>query len=75
MVGSPLVLLSVLHHPDGVSCPLPQEAIDGADDDLRNEVQQWDGDDCERDCPQADALNLDVILKDRDLDAWRQGCP
>lgn len=26
-------------------------------------------------CPQAEALNLDVILKDRDLDAWRLGCP
>jgi hypothetical protein len=26
-------------------------------------------------CPQAEALNLDVILKDRDLDAWRQACP
>jgi hypothetical protein len=26
-------------------------------------------------CPQAEALNLDVILKHRDLDAWRQGCP
>jgi hypothetical protein len=26
-------------------------------------------------CPQAKALSLDVILKDRDLDAWRQACP
>ena len=26
-------------------------------------------------CPQAEVLNLDVIFKDRDLDAWRQGCP
>jgi hypothetical protein len=26
-------------------------------------------------CPQAKALNLDVILKDRDLDAWRLACP
>jgi hypothetical protein len=26
-------------------------------------------------CPQAEASNLDVILKDRDLDAWRQACP
>lgn len=26
-------------------------------------------------CPQAEVLNLDVILKRRDLDAWRQACP
>jgi hypothetical protein len=26
-------------------------------------------------CPQAEALSLDAILKHRDLDAWRQGCP
>jgi hypothetical protein len=26
-------------------------------------------------CPQAEALNLDVILKHRDLDAWRLACP
>lgn len=26
-------------------------------------------------CPQAEALNLDVILKRRDLDAWRRDCP
>lgn len=26
-------------------------------------------------CPQAGVMSLDVILKDRDLDAWRQGCP
>jgi hypothetical protein len=26
-------------------------------------------------CPQAGALSLDAILKHRDLDAWRQGCP
>jgi endo-alpha-1,4-polygalactosaminidase (GH114 family) len=26
-------------------------------------------------CPQAEVLDLDVILKDRDLDAWRLGCP
>jgi hypothetical protein len=26
-------------------------------------------------CPQAEVLNLDVILKDRDLDAWRRACP
>jgi endo-alpha-1,4-polygalactosaminidase (GH114 family) len=26
-------------------------------------------------CPQAEVLNMDVILKDRDLDAWRRACP
>ena len=26
-------------------------------------------------CPQAEALNLDAILKHRDLDTWRQACP
>jgi hypothetical protein len=26
-------------------------------------------------CPQAEVLSLDVILKDRGLGAWRQGCP
>jgi hypothetical protein len=26
-------------------------------------------------CPQASALNLSAVLKSRDLDAWRQGCP
>jgi endo-alpha-1,4-polygalactosaminidase (GH114 family) len=26
-------------------------------------------------CPQASLLNLDVILKERDLDAWRLACP
>jgi hypothetical protein len=26
-------------------------------------------------CSQAEALNLDVILKERDLNAWRLGCP
>ena len=26
-------------------------------------------------CPQAKALSLNVILKHRDLDAWRQSCP
>jgi hypothetical protein len=26
-------------------------------------------------CPQAAAIGFGVILKDRDLDAWRQACP
>jgi endo-alpha-1,4-polygalactosaminidase (GH114 family) len=26
-------------------------------------------------CPQADVMNLDAILKHRDLDAWRLACP
>ena len=26
-------------------------------------------------CPQAETWNLDVILKHRDLDAWRLACP
>jgi endo-alpha-1,4-polygalactosaminidase (GH114 family) len=26
-------------------------------------------------CPQAEAMGFSAILKDRDLDAWRRGCP
>jgi hypothetical protein len=26
-------------------------------------------------CPQANAMNFSAILKHRDLDAWREGCP